>query len=860
MNDLNTAILWGSVQATAFLLVAIGIYFAARKLSPKVGAMSALATLLILVAIAPMSFSNWPRWDLANIVRNGNAPSESDSNEQDSEDVAALPPNEFSNDGNETQKSDSQSAVNTIFWQTLQRQAALLNDASQSTRPRWTAWLGPIFFVGIVLASAWRLVGLLAVRRQIASSVPIEEPELCELLDVIQAQMSIPGRVELAEAEELSSAATVGWKVPRVLLPSSWRSWTETERHVVLAHELAHIARRDYLTWMIAQLGVLLHFYHPLAHWFARRLRLEQELAADSMAANLVGGRELYLSTLGNLALRTPSESLAWPAQAFLPVRSTFLRRIEMLRQPKSLFESRWATTGGSVSIGCLLMLGIFVCGLRLPSVAVAQESGSSSKSNASKLSELDPQLIPAEINFVAQFQPAGLLADPRIQEYLGESGELLTEETGIKLSDIESVWMIAKPPEEMAATIVRTKEPHSLSSKRGVIVPAQGKRSAFIPWDNRTLVFSHNLQDYLASTKGARLKPTWWKRWNKIKAKTGRAYLNVQSLRSSIPEQSMTASMIGPILTSTRDVFVSLDLEGQTKVAVRFANEDDESAKKVKRTVESLMGIAQNMIEQSNKFNEQAPEHMKGALEAMATMSNELLDSAKVKVKGRNVDVRGSVEGDGGVVAVGMFLPAIQAARAAARRTQSVNNLRQIALAMLNHESANRHFPAASMKAKGSKHPHSWRVAVLPYLGRNDLYEMYRFDEPWDSEANKKLIPLIPDTYKHPDDIREGMASYFVAVGDRTIFSGDEGIEIGNIEDGTSKTLMVLEAKRDIPWTKPEDVTDDVKPKELGWQPGSFNACRADGSVKTYSHEMDEGILGLLLDRADGAPIPPGV
>ena len=66
MNQLNVAILSGSLQATAFMLVALGVYFAARRLSPKVGAMSALATLLILVAIAPMSVASWPRWDFAN--------------------------------------------------------------------------------------------------------------------------------------------------------------------------------------------------------------------------------------------------------------------------------------------------------------------------------------------------------------------------------------------------------------------------------------------------------------------------------------------------------------------------------------------------------------------------------------------------------------------------------------------------------------------------------------------------------------------------------------------------------------------------------------------------------------------------
>ena len=53
----------------------------------------------------------------------------------------------------------------------------------------------------------------------------------------------------------------------------------------MLAHELAHVVRGDFLTGLIAQFSVALHFYHPLAHWLAKRLRLEQELAADAWGA-----------------------------------------------------------------------------------------------------------------------------------------------------------------------------------------------------------------------------------------------------------------------------------------------------------------------------------------------------------------------------------------------------------------------------------------------------------------------------------------------------------------------------------------------------------------------------------------------
>ena len=73
-------------------------------------------------------------------------------------------------------------------------------------------------------------------------------------------------------------------------LPFDWRDWSQTELRAVLAHELAHVVRGDFLTGLIAQISVAIHFYHPLAHWLAKRLRLEQELAADAWGAALSGG------------------------------------------------------------------------------------------------------------------------------------------------------------------------------------------------------------------------------------------------------------------------------------------------------------------------------------------------------------------------------------------------------------------------------------------------------------------------------------------------------------------------------------------------------------------------------------------
>ena len=87
------------------------------------------------------------------------------------------------------------------------------------------------------------------------------------------------------------------------------------------------------------RLGLSLHFYHPLLHWLMSRLRLEQELAADAAAASVSGGQRQYLLTIAELALRRQDRPLFWPARTFLPTRTTFLRRIAMLRDSKVRFD-----------------------------------------------------------------------------------------------------------------------------------------------------------------------------------------------------------------------------------------------------------------------------------------------------------------------------------------------------------------------------------------------------------------------------------------------------------------------------------------------------------------------------------------
>jgi type II secretory pathway pseudopilin PulG len=204
--------------------------------------------------------------------------------------------------------------------------------------------------------------------------------------------------------------------------------------------------------------------------------------------------------------------------------------------------------------------------------------------------------------------------------------------------------------------------------------------------------------------------------------------------------------------------------------------------------------------------------------------------------------------------VGVALLLPAVQAAREAARRSQSMNNLKIIGLAMHNYADAMQHLPARANVDKNGKPLLSWRVHLLPYLEEAALYQQFHLDEPWDSEHNKKLIAKMPAIYRQPNGNAEDFKTcYLVPVAKGTMFESFKPVRFAQITDGTSNTIMAMEASLDssVIWTKPEDIEIDMKaPLDglLGLRPGGFQALFADGSVRFISQTIDlEALRGLF-------------
>ena len=221
----------------------------------------------------------------------------------------------------------------------------------------------------------------------------------------------------------------------------------------------------------------------------------------------------------------------------------------------------------------------------------------------------------------------------------------------------------------------------------------------------------------------------------------------------------------------------------------------------------------------------------------------------------------------------ISLTLPSVTL-REAPRRTQCKNNLKQIGLAMHNYHDVHGSFPAAAL---GSP-PVSWRISLLPYLEHAAVAEQYDRNQMWDSTQNVALqkyriwpyeCPSRPSQY---DSLGRFLTSYVVPTSHGAIFDSASGPPISEIKDGTSNTLLALEAcGTEIIWTDPRDVDGSnaeisvngpgaVKGRSSSlissWHFGGAQAGLADGSVRFIDKNIDAVVLKNLMTKAGGEKI----
>lgn len=230
------------------------------------------------------------------------------------------------------------------------------------------------------------------------------------------------------------------------------------------------------------------------------------------------------------------------------------------------------------------------------------------------------------------------------------------------------------------------------------------------------------------------------------------------------------------------------------------------------------------------------------------------------------------------GIIAIlmSLLLPAIQAAREAARKTQCRNNLKQIGVALHNFESTHGRFPASGYTKVTVTNPSgsyiSWRACLLPYLEQSAAHDLYRFDQNWWSEDNLKagryslpsyLCPSVPSQdpitaavektprpalvlaepiqrsdYEAVMGIRSAIdpLRYPDKASTRSVMYRNSETRFAEITDGSSNTIAVIEcgARPDV-YRQRTRVASLKNDQGNGWL-DSESAFSVDGTVSAHS------------------------
>lgn len=198
----------------------------------------------------------------------------------------------------------------------------------------WNRALRIALPAGMALRAAWLLLGLLRLRQLRRESRPLD----AETDAIGRARRLIGVAAELRSSPGLATAATFGFIRPVVVLPSAFSTLPASTQTAVVAHELLHVRRRDWL-WTLAEEAVAVVFwFHPAIAWLISRIRLAREQHVDECVAEATGSRDEYVGALLTMAA---APKAAWsPAPLFLR-RRTLSQRIHNLIEESSMSVQR---------------------------------------------------------------------------------------------------------------------------------------------------------------------------------------------------------------------------------------------------------------------------------------------------------------------------------------------------------------------------------------------------------------------------------------------------------------------------------------------------------------------------------------
>ncbi len=221
-------------------------------------------------------------------------------------------------------------------------------------------WLAGVLLMGLRVLRLMR--GAQRLRRQCQT---VTDPRLLALLDELKAALGLSRRVVLRIGDELASPVAMGLLWPAVLLPAAMATGLPPEQlRAVIAHELAHIRRYDYLVNFVQLVIEALLYFNPFVWWLSRQVRIEREACCDALAARMAGGGPAYAEALTRVARHAFAQgAVSMAAQSLGAGRgSGLLDRLRRLLLPgyRPMLRLRWYSVAAGMLITSALLLGLY--------------------------------------------------------------------------------------------------------------------------------------------------------------------------------------------------------------------------------------------------------------------------------------------------------------------------------------------------------------------------------------------------------------------------------------------------------------------------------------------------------------------
>ncbi len=215
------------------------------------------------------------------------------------------------------------------------------------TFERWLPTICLLWILGVATFSIIHLTGLRGARRLRRRGTQPAAARWQRSLEVLAHRVGIRRTIELLESSTAHVPLVVGWLKPAIIVPAAaFSGLPPAQLEALLAHELAHIKRQDFLVNLLQAVIETVFFYHPAIWWLSNEMRRERELCCDDLAVSAVGDRRTYARALAGMAeLQLGDASLAMAADGHHP--GSLRHRIERLwSTPRRPHRTTWAAGG----------------------------------------------------------------------------------------------------------------------------------------------------------------------------------------------------------------------------------------------------------------------------------------------------------------------------------------------------------------------------------------------------------------------------------------------------------------------------------------------------------------------------------